>query len=96
MQLLQQYDISLVIAQSGMPYPYHEKVTARHIYLRFHGPDKLYASKYHYNTMRAYARKCIRWLKDGHTVWVFFNNDFFGYSIENARSLEKYIREGLK
>ena len=94
-QLLQQYDISLVIAQSGMPYPYHEILTAKHVYLRFHGPGKLYASKYHPNTMRAYARKCVRWLREGHTIWIFFNNDYFGYSIENARLLEKYIREGL-
>lgn len=90
-ELFRQYGISLVIAQSAMPFPYHELVTAKDIYLRFHGPGKLYASKYHYQTMRAYARKCAQWLRDKHRVWVFFNNDFYGYALENARMLEKYI-----
>lgn len=95
-QLLQQFDISLVIAQSAMPFPYHEMVTTRHIYIRFHGPGKLYASSYHHNTLLAYARKCVRWLRDGHELWIFFNNDFYGYSIENARLMEKYILEGVE
>ncbi|MGX5818254.1 DUF72 domain-containing protein [Chitinophaga lutea] len=93
-ELMRHYGISLVIAQSAMPFPYHEIVTAKDIYLRFHGPGKLYASKYHYQTMRAYARKCLQWLDEGHRIWVYFNNDFYGYAIENARMLEKYIKNG--
>ncbi|RPE13709.1 DUF72 domain-containing protein [Chitinophaga lutea] len=95
-ELLRQYGISLVIAQSAMPFPYHELVTAKDIYLRFHGPGKLYASKYHHQTMKAYARKCAQWLRDKHRVWVFFNNDFYGYAIENARQLEQYIEAEMK
>lgn len=95
-ELLQQYGISLVIAQSAMPFPYHELITAKDIYLRFHGPGKLYASKYHPQTMKAWARKCARWLREKHRVWVFFNNDFYGYAINNARMLEKYIEAEME
>lgn len=94
-QLMQQYNISLVIAQSSQPFPYHELVTARHIYLRFHGPEKLYASRYSDAAMAEYAEKCVRWLNSGHTVWVFFNNTFHGDAIENARMLEGLVERGM-
>jgi hypothetical protein len=45
--------------------------------------------------MKAYARKCARWLQEGHRVWMLFNNGFYGYPIENARLLERYITAGL-
>lgn len=94
-QLMQHYNIALVIAQSSMPFPYHEVVTAQHIYMRFHGPEKLYASSYSDALMFEYAQKCVQWLKSGHSIWIFFNNTFFGDAIENARLLEKYIEEGM-
>ncbi|WP_343304895.1 DUF72 domain-containing protein [Chitinophaga niabensis] len=95
-ELLQQYDISLVIAQSAMPFPYHELITAHDVYLRFHGPGKLYASRYDDATMLSYAKKCAHWMSEGHSIWVFFNNTFHGDAIENARLLERYILECLQ
>jgi uncharacterized protein YecE (DUF72 family) len=93
LSLMEQYNIGLVIAHSGKLFPYKEAVTAKHIYLRFHGPGKLYASKYAALTLRAYARRCVRWMREGHNVWIFFNNDFFGYALENARTIISQIRE---
>lgn len=93
LSLMEQYNIGLVIAHSGKLFPYKEAVTAGHIYLRFHGSGKLYASSYAAVSLRAYARKCVRWMQEGHTLWIFFNNDFFGYALENARTLITMIRE---
>lgn len=92
-ELLQQYDISLVIAQSSRPFPYHELITTQHVYLRFHGPGKFYASRYDDAAMLSYAQKSATWLREGRSVWAFFNNTFYGDAIENARLLERYILE---
>jgi uncharacterized protein YecE (DUF72 family) len=91
LSLMQEYGIGLVIAHSGKHFPYKEAVTAPHIYLRFHGPGDLYASKYTTVSLRAYARKCNRWLSEGHNLWIFFNNDVHGYALENARKLKELI-----
>lgn len=94
--LMEKYSIGLVIAHSGKLFPYKEAVTAKHIYLRFHGPGKLYASSYTKKSLRAYAKKCSHWLKEGHELWVFFNNDFYGYAIDNARTLNSMIAEEME
>lgn len=91
LSLMEEYGVGLVIAHSGKRFPYKEAVTAPHIYLRFHGPGNLYASNYATVSLRAYARKCQRWLKEGHNLWIFFNNDVFGYALENARKLKELL-----
>jgi uncharacterized protein YecE (DUF72 family) len=87
LKLMKRYNVAFVISQSGVGFPYAEVVTAKHIYIRFHGPKKLYASLYAKNTLQEYAEKMVGWQKAGHHVWAFFNNDIHGYAIENARQL---------
>lgn len=89
--LLGQYGIAFVIADSGGRFPYYKAVTADFVYLRFHGPEKLYASDYAESELRQHAEKIINWLKAGHEVWVFFNNDFHGFALKNAFKLEEMI-----
>jgi len=85
--LMKRYHIAFVISQSGVGFPYAEEVTAKHIYIRFHGPGKLYASMYTEKTMQEYTNKILGWQQAGHDVWAFFNNDYDGYGIDNARQL---------
>jgi len=87
MDLMKRYNIAFVIAQSGTGFPYAENVTAQHIYVRFHGPQQLYASSYSDEELQAFANLFIQWKNDGHSVWAFFNNDVFGYAIVNAKRL---------
>ena len=89
--LMKAYDVSFVMSHSGNHFPYAEHVTSHHIYFRFHGPGTLYNTKYDEETMRKFARSFRRWLKKGHELWIFFNNDWYGYGIENALSLRKYV-----
>lgn len=91
LSIMEQYNIGLVIAHSGKLFSYKEAVTAQHIYLRFHGTAKLYASKYTAATLKKYAGKTASWIREGHQVWAFFNNDYYGYALENARTLLKLI-----
>lgn len=83
--------VGLVVSQSGAGFPYSEMVTARTVYLRFHGPAALYASPYSEEMLGEYAGKIKRWLDEGHDVWTFFNNDIHGYAVEDAQRLRALV-----
>jgi uncharacterized protein YecE (DUF72 family) len=85
--LMTKYDIGLVISQSGERFPYSEMITAKNIYIRFHGPHQLYASSYSDEMLKGFAKKFKKWEREGHVIWAFFNNDVHGYAIENAKRL---------
>lgn len=84
--LLKKYGIAFVIAESGRRRPYVEKFTDRHVYLRFHGADDHYAS-YPDEVLHSFAQKIKQWKKEGHIVWVFFNNDGNAHAVFNAKKL---------
>lgn len=87
LSLLEKYRIAFVIADSGGRHPSGEFVTARHIYLRFHGRggfDKGYSDK----ALRKVARKIKDWREGGHAIWVFFNNDGNAWAVRNALTLQ--------
>ncbi len=90
--LMAKYNIAFVISHSGGHFPYAEVVTAKNIYFRFHGPGSLYNTKYHHATLKKYSNLFKSWLSDGHELWIFFNNDWFGYGIDNALTLKKLLR----
>ena len=91
LQLLSDYGISFVVADSGNRFPYHEAVTADFVYMRLHGPEKLYASGYHDADLFKFAEKILIWLNEKLEVWVFFNNDFGGFAVKNAMKLNEII-----
>ena len=91
--LMTKYDIGLVISQSGGDFPYCEMITAKNIYVRFHGPKALYASPYSDTMLRDFARKFRSWVKEGHIVWAFFNNDIHGYAPVDAKRLQKLVNK---
>jgi uncharacterized protein YecE (DUF72 family) len=90
--LMAQYDIGLVISQSGGIFPYSEMITAEAVYLRFHGPEALYASRYSDAMLEDYAKKIEGWLAEGHTVWAYFNNDIHGYAFDDAKRLRDLLK----
>lgn len=87
------HDIGFVISQSAGFFPYAEVVTAKNVYLRFHGPAELYASPYSDEELKCYAKQMKDWLKSGHEVWAYFNNDIHGYATEDAGKLIKLISQ---
>ena len=91
--LMTKYDIGLVISQSGQHFPYSEMITAKNIYVRFHGPHQLYGSSYPQKMLNDFASKFKRWQKQGHTVWAFFNNDIHGYAPEDAKRLHVLLEK---
>lgn len=91
--MMRKHDITFVISQSGGLFPYEELVTAKNIYLRFHGPKGLYSSKYPDRTLKKYAKMCSEWIKDGHIIWAFFNNDVPYHAPFDAMRLRELIEE---
>lgn len=86
--LMKKYKVGLVISQSGQFFPYSEKTTAKNIYVRFHGPAQLYASSYSDKELESFAAKFKHWVKKGHKVWAFFNNDVYGHAPRDAMRLK--------
>ena len=89
-KLLKKYNIAWVIADSPS-YPKAEVVTADFIYIRMHGSKALFSSKYTNKELKDLSQKIKKWLKKGLDVYVYFNNDAYGYAIENAKMLKKLI-----
>jgi len=88
--LLKKYNIAWVIADSPS-YPKAEVVTANFIYIRLHGSKVLFTSNYTKKELSSLAQKIKKWLKQNLDVYAYFNNDFSGYAIENARTLMGYF-----
>jgi len=91
LDLLSQCGIAFVIADSGNRYPYYEAFTSGFVYLRLHGREQLYASDYQENDLRSYAESILNWMNKGKEVWVFFNNDYYGYAVKNAERLKEIV-----
>jgi uncharacterized protein YecE (DUF72 family) len=91
--LMTKYNIAFVISHSGGHFPYSETITEKNIYFRFHGPGTLYNTKYCDDDMKKYAKLFRKWLKQGHELWIFFNNDWYCYGIQNALTIEKLLKK---
>ncbi|GAA4338902.1 DUF72 domain-containing protein [Flaviaesturariibacter amylovorans] len=91
--LMETYGIGFVISQSGGHFPYAEAVTSNDVYLRFHGPEALYASRYTDAQLHYYAERCREWAAAGRRVWAYFNNDIHGYAFGDAQRLRKQISD---
>ena len=85
--LLKKYKVAWVIADSSS-YPKAEVVTANFVYIRMHGSKVLFTSNYTKRELKDLAQKIKKWLKTAN-VYVYFNNDAYGYAIDNARDLLK-------
>lgn len=64
--------------------------TTSMVYVRFHGRPRWYRHDYSRDELKEWSRK-IRASGAGE-AWGFFNNDYDGCAVKNARTLEKIIR----
>jgi uncharacterized protein YecE (DUF72 family) len=68
-------------------------VTARTVYLRFHGPtERAYAGSYPAEQLRPWAERIDGWRREGRDVYAYFNNDAGGCAVVNARELWSLLR----
>ena len=94
-ELLRKYNAGWVIADSPR-YPRADVVTADFVYIRMHGSKVMFASKYTKKELSSLVQKIKEWLKEKLDVFCYFNNDFQGYAIENAKELLEYFKNKTK
>jgi len=70
-------------------WPSVDAVTAGFVYIRFHGPERLYASNYTDDMLRAWADRIRGWRAQGLDVYGYFNNDLPDYAPRNAARLRE-------
>ncbi|MBI1895571.1 MAG: DUF72 domain-containing protein [Acidobacteria bacterium] len=64
---------------------------ANFIYLRRHGATGRYGGNYAPEQIREDAQRVRQWLKQGRTVYMYYNNDIGGHAVRNARDLAKAV-----
>jgi len=87
--ILSEFNMALCISDTAGRYPSSEAITADFVYIRLHGPRRLYASEYSDKELQAWAEKVITWKKN---AFIYFDNDFEGYAIKNARRLKEILK----
>jgi uncharacterized protein YecE (DUF72 family) len=88
--LLERYNVALVAGQSSR-WPGVRQVTADIAYIRMHGPDKLFASSYSDAALQEWAAYITGLPQYVRRVYVYFNNDFHGYALQNATTLSAML-----
>ena len=63
--------------------------TSDEVYIRFHGTSRWYRHNYTSEELAVWAKRI--WQKDPSRVWAYFNNDFDGHAIQNARELIRQL-----
>jgi uncharacterized protein YecE (DUF72 family) len=90
-RILKKYKAAWVIADSPR-YPKAEAITANFVYIRMHGSKVLFSSKYTKKELSSLAEKIKKWLKQRLDIYIYFNNDAYGYAIENTKTLFKLCK----
>jgi uncharacterized protein YecE (DUF72 family) len=89
--LLSANNMNLCIAHSAEFATSAPQQTCDFVYLRFHGPEKLYESEYSEKEMETWADRARQWLRHSKFLCAFFNNDYHGYAIRNAGQLKQIL-----
>jgi len=89
-RILEEFGYAFCIAP-GSGLPRVEKITSDFVYLRLHGGEVLYGSNYSDKELEQWKEKIQDWRKKRKTVFVYFNNDAYGFALKNALALKKLV-----
>lgn len=88
-EMLEQHNITLVI--HDMPGSVSPLISTNNcMYIRFHGTEGKYGGSYTDHFLAEYATYIKEWLKEGKTVYTYFNNTI-GNAFRNQESLNRLI-----
>jgi len=82
--MLRARNMAWCMSETAGRFPYSEALTADFVYMRLHGGEKLYASSYRDDELRAVKERLEEWARE---AYVYFDNDFAGYAALNALTL---------
>jgi len=91
-QLLERHHVAHCIHDMP-PLDVPVRVTARAVYLRFHGA-RHDGGNYSADDLAPWAGRIAVWQAEGRQVWVYFNNDAGGFALNNARLLKGMLHAG--
>jgi uncharacterized protein YecE (DUF72 family) len=74
--LCRRFGIAIVLADSAGLFPFIDRRTADFAYVRLHGSQQLYASRYTDAEIEAWATRIEGWAPGLLAVYVYFDNDF--------------------
>jgi len=87
-ELLREHDAALVIGDESSRWVSTPRVrTADWTYLRLHHGSRGRDGNYSRSEIETWARRISQWRRDT-DVYVYFNNDWQGYAVQNARLLK--------
>jgi uncharacterized protein YecE (DUF72 family) len=90
-KILRRHHIALCISDHHhAPSPW--LVTARHVYLRGHGPEGTYQGHYSDTAMKKWARAIAAWYRQRRVVYVYFDNDQKSAAPADAARLRAVLR----
>lgn len=87
--LLRDHNVALCISDSPR-WPCPRVITADFLYVRLHGHERLYASRYGPEELRAWAELVREHLPRG-DAFVYFDNDYAAHAVFNARELRQLL-----
>jgi uncharacterized protein YecE (DUF72 family) len=87
---LEEFNFASCIAH-GSGLPFVERVTSDFVYLRLHGGEVLYGSNFSDKELKGCTEKIKKCREKGKDVFVYFNNDAYGFAIKNALTLKKFV-----
>ncbi len=67
------------------------KVTASFVYIRMHGSGVVYGGLYGPEELNYWAQLAKNFLREGLDLYVYFNNDAFGFAVRNAAEFFKML-----
>lgn len=89
---LRERGIALCLIDTPL-WPSRPAITAEFVYVRFHGPGRLYASPYEDDQLRRWAQRIRAWRDEGRDVFAYFNNDERAYAPRDAARLRELVGE---
>ncbi len=88
--LLERYGAALCLpSMPGLESP--RRAIGPAVYVRMHGATLLYASRYGQEELEDWAEWLSEERRAGRGIYVYFNNDAFGYAVENALQLRELL-----
>lgn len=88
--VLERHRVALVAGQSSR-WPGIRRVTSDVVYIRMHGPEELFASAYSTEQLEEWAAYITDLPEQVKRVYVYFNNDFHGHALRNAKELMELV-----
>jgi len=88
-KILETQNVALVMADSPR-HPLVKEITADFTYLRFHGAEEMFSSKYSKSELTAWAKEIRKWLRQL-DVYAYFNNDIRAAAVENSKMLAEIL-----